>query len=195
MKHAVKGIFAVLIFGLVFWLAWKQYSDFLYQGQKPTRSTQVLNEITQKGVPDFTLKDLSGLEIGPGQFKDKILVINFWASWCNPCVEEFPSLIKLIEHYNGEVVLLAISADHEEVEMVNFINAFGFKNKSIHVMWDKEQNVAKKYGTFVLPESYILTYDNKFVRKIAGVDDWASKYALEFFDELIKGKETTTDEK
>jgi thiol-disulfide isomerase/thioredoxin len=160
----------------------------LNQGRRPPPETQILNEIDKNGIPDFVLKDLAGLDISPKNFAGKLVVINFWASWCDPCVAEFPSLMKLLEKYKGDVVLLAISADYERKDIDSFLKAFKVNSPNLHVMWDKDFEVAKKFGTSRLPESYILGRDGRLIRKVAGVDDWASKDAFEFFKELIDKK-------
>lgn len=187
MRH-LKGILAVSIVAAIMWLGWSIYRDFLYQGQKPPESTLILNEIKEKGIPDFELLDIKGKSIKLSDHKDKVVIVNFWASWCDPCVEEFPALMKLVDHFNGKIVLLAISADHSEEDMHNFLNAFKAESHNLVVMWDKEQIVAKKFGTEILPESYILGYNNELIRKVAGVDDWSSPYAKEFFASLIEGE-------
>ncbi len=185
MKH-VKGLLAVLIAAAIMWMGWSYYRDFLYQGQKPPEGTLKLNDLSQQGLPDFELQDTRGQSIRLSDFKDKVVIVNFWASWCDPCVEEFPSLMNLIEHFDGKVKLLAISADKEKEDMENFLKAFSATSPHLIVMWDKEQKVAKSFGTTVLPESYILGYDNKLIRKVAGVEDWATPYAKEFFESLIE---------
>lgn len=187
MSH-LKGLLVVLFAGGIMWMGWSYYRDFLYQGQKPTQSTQVLNEIERKGVPDFELNDVNGKAIQLSTLQDKIVIVNFWASWCDPCVEEFPSLMALLKEFPKEVVLLAISADYNMEDMNNFLKAFKAEGPNLHVLWDKDQKVAKSYGTTVLPESYILGYNNKLIRKVAGVDDWSSPYALDFFRNLIAEK-------
>jgi cytochrome c biogenesis protein CcmG/thiol:disulfide interchange protein DsbE len=184
-----KGTLAVLIAMTAFVLIWQRYYDFLNKGRRPPESTQILNEMEKTGLPEFKLKDLKGVETSLSQFKGKIVVINFWASWCAPCVSEFPSLMKLIAKYKGEIVLLAVSADYEEKDIETFLKAFKVNDPNVHVMWDKDQEVAKKYGTFKLPESYIVARDGKLIRKVTGVDDWSTTEAFEYFADVIAGKE------
>jgi cytochrome c biogenesis protein CcmG/thiol:disulfide interchange protein DsbE len=184
MKH-IKALIAVILVGSVMWFFWSKYSDFLYRGQLPTPATQILNKMEESGVPDFTINDIHQNEVKLSQFKDSIVILNFWASWCDPCIEEFPSLLQLIDKYNGKVKLIAISADNNVDDLNNFLKAFKAESPNLIVAWDKDQIVAKKYGTTVLPESYILGLDNKLIRKVAGVEDWSSPYAIEFFDNLI----------
>lgn len=188
MKHAIKGLLAVAILGVVLWAGWARYRNFLYQGSLPSEGTLRLNEMEKSGVPQFSILDIHGKEISLKDFKDQIVIINFWASWCDPCVQEFPSLLRLIEHFKGKVVLLAISADHTESDLRTFLKAFKAEADHVYVMWDKDQSIAKKYGTQVLPESYILGYNNKLIRKIAGVDTWDSPDAITFFSSLVEMK-------
>ncbi len=146
---------------------------------------KVLNEIEKTGVPQFELEDLTGKKVKLKDYADKVVLINFWASWCEPCVDEFPTLIKLIKHFKGEMVLLAVSADYTESDMKNFIKAFDIDDPFIKVMWDKDKTVATSFGTKILPETYVLGHNLKLERKIIGVDQWFSTEALEFFQAII----------
>ena len=184
MNPAVKGLLVVLLIAGGLGAAWMKYSDFLARGQKPPASHEILLEMEKNGVPDFSLNDLEGHPVALSDFKDKIVVINFWASWCEPCIEEFPSMIQLVDEMKGELVLLAISADYEREDIDPFLKAFKVDSPHIKVMWDKDQEVAKKYGTFKLPESYIIGKKGELIRKVAGVEDWATPEAIEFFKGL-----------
>lgn len=187
MKHSLKGLVAVVVLSAVMGVGWKAYRDFLTQGSRPSESVIRLNEIEKNGVPDFTLTDVAGETVHLSDFKDRMVIINFWASWCNPCIEEFPSLISLINKYKGKIVLLAISGDNTESDLLSFLKAFHVKSPHIKVMWDKDLKVAGLYGTKVLPESYILGPNQQLIRKVAGVDKWDSSDALSFFEEQLGG--------
>lgn len=186
MKHAIKGLIAVLVLGGVLYFGWLKYKSFLTRGQRPPEGTLKLNAMEKNGVPDFTIKNLAGEEITLSKYKGKIVIVNFWASWCEPCVKEFPSLIRLLKQYPDELVLLAISADYTLEDLTGFAKAFKVSEvPNFIVMWDNEKKVADKFGTEVLPESYIIGKDGKLVRKVAGVEDWDSAMAIEFFKQLL----------
>ncbi len=185
MRHGLNGMIAVVFAGAIMWLGWWKYQDFLTQGSRPPPGTQKLNEMEVEGVPDFSIEDLDGNRVELSDFKNKIVILSFWASWCEPCVQEFPSLVNLIKEMKGDVLLLAISADHTLEALQAFIKAFDAKDPNIKIMWDKSQRVAGLYGTEILPESYILGYQNKVIRKIAGVDKWDGPQAISFFKELV----------
>lgn len=202
MRHGLNGMIAVAFAAGIMWLGWWKYQDFLTQGSRPPPGTQKLNEMEAEGVPDFSIEDIDGNRVELSDFKDKIVILSFWASWCEPCVQEFPSLVHLIKEMKGDVVLLAISADHSLEALQAFIKAFDAKDPNIKIMWDKSQRVAGLYGTEILPESYILGYQNKVIRKIAGVDKWDGPQAISFFKELVElrnpkikeGTDTDTEE-
>lgn len=188
LSPAFKATTVVLALVVVLWLIWQRYADFLSQGQRPPEAVLKLNKIEKDGLPGFSVKTLKGEEISLAKFTGKLVILNFWASWCDPCVAEFPSLLKLLNKFNGEIVLLAISADYEEKDIQTFLKAFGAENPNLFVAWDKELEVGKKFGTEKLPESYIIGRDGHLIRKVAGVDDWSSSDAFDFFTDLLRKK-------
>lgn len=134
----------------------------------------------------FSARDLNGALLEPSQFKDKVLIVNFWASWCGPCVEEFPSLLKLIEAYKEKVVLLAISGDNDEAAIHSFLKNYKLEGLPIRVAWDYDGSIAKLYQTYKLPESYIFKRENIFYRKIEGVKNWHSPAFIKTFEGLVQ---------
>ena len=182
----IKSSFIVLVLSVFLYFFWNKYSEFLTQGSRPSEAILKLKEMEEKGVPSFNLQDISGNQVSLSQFKDQALILNFWASWCEPCVDELPSMIKLVKHFKGKVVLLAVSADESLQDLEEFLKAFRIKGPHIKVIWDKEMLIARKFGTEVLPESYILGRDNRLHKKVSGELKWDSLEAISFFEELIK---------
>jgi thiol-disulfide isomerase/thioredoxin len=161
------------------------YWGFLTRGMSPPEGTQILNRLEKDGVPNFSLPDLSGKTVSLADYKGKILLLNIWATWCAPCVKEFPSMKGLVEHFKGEVAILAVSHDKSREDIDSFIKTFGGLPEDFVVVWDKDKTVAKMFGTEVLPETYILGKDQHVIRKIAGETVWNEPMALEFFKELL----------
>lgn len=182
MRAAVVVVAVAIFLGLL----WVRYDSFLSQGQRPPEAAQILNQIEKTGLPKFSIKGLDGAELSLEKFKGKVVILNFWASWCDPCIAEFPSLLTLIKKFKGDVVLLAISADYELRDIETFLSAFKLKDPHVYVAWDKDLEVAKKFGTYKLPESYIIGRRGDLVRKIAGVDDWSTPDAIEYFRALVQ---------
>ena len=186
MKHFVKGLIAVAIFAVVLGIGWMRYHAFLTAGMEPTAGTKKLNELEANGVPDFELTDLKGNPVKLSQFADRTVILSFWASWCEPCVEEFPSMVKLVEFFKGKIVLLAVSADKSQGDIESFLKPFGSKlPKDVVIVWDKDKKVAEQYGPEALPESFILGKGLKILRKVAGSENWYAPGAVQLFNDIV----------
>lgn len=195
MSPRLRAIAAVLICAAALFFAWNKYYEFINSGRRPPQSSLILNELEKSGVPDFTMQEFGREPISLSQFRGKIVIVNFWASWCEPCVTEFPSLQKLVAHFKDDIVMIAISGDYEESDIKTFIKAFKVSDPNIHITWDKDQEVAKKFGTFKLPESYLIGRKGELIRKVSGVDNWYSPEAISFFETLVKGEGVSPENK
>jgi len=176
MNHKKLGafIFAVTMIGL---------SIALIIWQKSTRDLKSENvsgigrylELKDKKIKPIKVETLNGKDFDLSKFEGKEVIINFWASWCAPCVEEFPSFIKLLKKQKGNIIILAVSLDKEENDIKNFIEGFQLKdtNLDIYFSWDKDRELATYFGTQLLPESYLLDSKHIIRRKIIGITDWA----------------------
>jgi thiol-disulfide isomerase/thioredoxin len=180
-----KGLLGALVTAGILAIPISYYLSFLTRGMRPSASTLRLNEIEKNGVPDFTFADLNGKPVSLSQFKGMPVIVNLWASWCGPCVKEFPSLKRLVEHYRGKLVVIAISHDHSRDDLDSFIKTFGKVPPEFVILWDKERKSGELFGTDQLPETYILNKDHKLVRKIAGEQLWDEPRALEFFSGVL----------
>lgn len=178
---SLKGLLGVAITAAILAIPISYYWDFLNRGRRPPPSTLRLNQMEKEGVPDFTLPDLKGNPVSLHQFRGKPVLINLWASWCAPCVKEFPSLKRLVEHYKGRLSVLAVSHDNTKDDLESFIKAFGEVPKDFVIVWDKDRKTGELLGTEELPETYILNKDGKLIRKVAGEQVWDEPMALQFF--------------
>ncbi len=124
----------------------------------------------------FSLQELRGTPV----------LVSFWASWCAPCVEEFPSLISMLNHFNGRIKMIAVSADSDEEALDRFLERFDGYHKDVIHIWDKTLSIAMSYGTEVLPESYFFKADHKLVRKFSGAESWDHPQMLSYLSSKIK---------
>lgn len=139
-----------------------------------------------QSAPAFTLPRIGGGEYSLSEVKDKIILVNFWASWCEPCTREFPSLLKLVQKLEGRVELVAISIDSRKGDVENFLKAFDGHGPYLSVLWDPANRIAGLYGTDQYPETYILDRDHRLVRKISGMEDWSRPDILFFLRHLAQ---------
>lgn len=188
VKSAIVA--GIAIVGIYTWYR-SSYSKLTVN--RPPSQFELVDRMEKEGVPDFSLKRLDGSDLKLSDFRGKVVVINFWASWCNPCVEEFPSMLKLAEHYNGKLVILAVSTDELKSDIVAFVKAFGLPKKGFEVVWDEKRTIMSKYDIEKIPESFLVGKDGKLIRKILGSEDWSSKDALAYFDGLINESVSTQE--
>jgi thiol-disulfide isomerase/thioredoxin len=143
-------------------------------------------------IPAITLKDLQGKQILIDDFNDRVVILNFWASWCEPCIKEFPSMLKLIKEYQGKVILIAVSNDDSIMDVIGFLKKFkkNFKTELaspyLYIAWDDEQRIASQWFNIIkFPESIIIDKKQNMVKKIAGGIDWLNPQIKSFLDSLL----------
>jgi peroxiredoxin len=121
-------------------------------------------------APDFTITADNGRIITPTNFGGRLLVLNFWATWCQPCVEEVPSLDQFAKEMAGSgVVVLGVSMDTNPKLYHDFLSR---SHVSFMTARDPAAKISQDYGTFKYPESYIIDSKGKVVQKIIGATDW-----------------------
>ena len=121
-------------------------------------------------APDFTVTTDHGRTITRENFGGKVLVLNFWATWCPPCIEETPSLNAFARTYGPQgVVVLGVSTDRNEKLYRQFVQMY---NVGFETARDPESNIPASYGTFQLPETYIIDRSGKVVEKVISNQNW-----------------------
>lgn len=143
--------------------------------------------IAGKAEEDFPL-ELSGKAIHLSDLKGKVVVLNFWASWCPPCIEETPALNRLqkyIESRNGMV--LGISADEDDDAYRKFLpkESVVFPTYRDPGVRGSSSPIAVKYGTTVYPETYVIDRHGKLARKFIGMQQWDSPDMFAYFDAVL----------
>lgn len=137
------------------------------------REAACLDAAPQVGklAPSFTLADVNGKKVSLSDYSGKVILINFWATFCGPCKAEMPSLNNLFLAFkNDGLVVLAISTDDSEKPVQSFI-----KEKAIafSVLMDKDQEVYfDQYGVLGLPTSFLIDRDGIIRDKIRGERIW-----------------------
>jgi thiol-disulfide isomerase/thioredoxin len=186
MKKAAVVVFTILGLVLIAILA-----------ERATRITpQVANsvakpDLTSRGrpEPEVTLKDLDDRDVALSQYKGKVVLVNFWATWCEACNAEIPSLIAMDQKYGQKgLVIVGISMDEEGRRVVGpFIDKTRFDVDGQKVPLDYRilvgnEDAADKFGGLIgLPTSFLISRDGRQVKRITG---------LTGYDEFAKAVES-----
>ena len=188
MKRII-GLFIVVGISLGAGILYQSMNE--WETQKVPQAYAVLDDLENKGIyqgSDMVFKTLDEGNFKLASLKGKVVVLSFWATWCEPCVEEFPSFIKLLDTYPEDVVLVAISHDYGKQEVIDFVAAFDGQRENMILTMDEGKKLSEAFAVDRLPEGFIFDKQGKLRKKIMGIQDWATPSALSYFQSLIEEK-------
>ncbi len=132
-------------------------------------------------APGFTVQD-ADRKVSLDEFRGKVVVLNFWATWCPPCIEEMPSLAQMQQKMKGKgVEVLAISVDADQGAYQDFLKVH---NVDLLTVRDPDQKSNNLYGTFKFPETYIIDRHGVLRRKFIGAIDWGTPEIVDYLSKL-----------
>jgi cytochrome c biogenesis protein CcmG, thiol:disulfide interchange protein DsbE len=132
-------------------------------------------------APDFTVQDAAH-KVTLSQLKGQVVVLNFWATWCPPCVEEMPSLVQMQQKMKDKgVTVLAVSVDVDDGAYRKFLQDHSVNLLAVR---DADQKSNELYGTFKFPETYIIDRNGVVRRKFIGAVDWTEPDVMEYLGKL-----------
>jgi len=132
-------------------------------------------------APEFTVQTESGRTVSVPNFGGKLLVLNFWATWCPPCIQETPSLSEFARQYASKgVVVLGISVDKDEKAYRAFLQRF-----KPAFLTAREFKSHEDYGTYMYPETYIIDASGKVLRKYMEPVNWMSPDTTSYINSLL----------
>ena len=141
------------------------------------------DEMIGKKAPDFTLADMKGAKISLREFKGKVVLLNFWATWCPPCKAEIPSMNRAFRMFSDKgLVILAVSSDRSKDHIERFMARMPLE---FTVLPDPENEIAKIYKVFALPTSFLIDRDGMITKRVFGGREWDSAESLDTFRALI----------
>jgi thiol-disulfide isomerase/thioredoxin len=135
---------------------------------------------------DFQYETLSQKKESFYDFKNKVIIVNFWASWCGPCLEEVPSLMALAEAHPQQIQLIAISADDARKDIDVFLKAFPhFTSENRSLTWDAKRSLRQLFRVSRFPETYIFDRNHVLRKHVVGAVDWRSSEVQNFVQGLF----------
>ncbi|MEE8278577.1 MAG: redoxin domain-containing protein [Thermoanaerobaculia bacterium] len=158
MNRTVLLVGLLLITPLLIFLALSFRSD----------PTVIESPLIGKPAPSFTLEDLDGRVIGLEDLRGRPVVLNFWATWCQPCVVEHPVLLAGARHYAGQVEFLGVIYQDQPELIRGFFEQRGAWGPALI---DPEVEVAIAYGVYGAPETFFIDADGIIVEKVTGLLD------------------------
>jgi len=144
-----------------------------YSGSRPPR--------IGTSAPEFTVQD-PDRSVRLSDFRGQIVVLNFWATWCPPCIEEMPSLVEMQRRMKAKgIMVVAVSVDVDQGAYLQFLKEH---NVNLLTVRDAGQKSNALYGTFKFPETYIIDRNGVMRRKFIGAVDWTAPDITEFLARL-----------
>lgn len=170
-------------FGIVFLL-----TALLFTSCDNSTSQQPASQggLVGKPAPDFTLLDMQGQQVSLSQFRGKVVILNFWATWCPPCRQEMPSMERLYRDFKEkDMVILAVNVDENGKQAVReFLQKMPY---SFPILLDSKNIAQNSYGVFRLPESFVIDRNGVVIEKIIGARNWLSGPTFNLIDFLLNG--------
>ena len=134
-------------------------------------------------TPELSLSDSKGREWKLADARGKVVILNFWASWCEPCRAEMPSLQSLADLYGSELLVLAVNFKERDPKVAQFAQAAGL---SLPMPMDRDGAVAARWGVKVFPSSIVIARDGKARWRVTGEVDWTGRDAARWLEPLLK---------
>jgi len=154
--------------------------------KKKEETVAVVGEVREKKpAPEITVNSLTNVPLKLSSLKGKVVLLNFWATWCPPCREEMPSMMKLNSAMAGKPFqMVAVSIDEGGVpEIESFFKTSGY---SLPTYTDIDGAAVKAYGITGVPESFVIDKNGILVKKVIGPLAWDAPETITFLEGLMK---------
>jgi peroxiredoxin len=138
-------------------------------------------------APDFSLPDLGGKKVRLREFRGKVVFLNFFATWCEPCREEMPAMERLYRIYKDRgLVMLAVAIREDARSVRSFTQGLQL---SFPALLDEDGSVAYTYGIRPVPTTYLIGRDGKILSRGFGAREWDSRDARQYISSLLDGQQ------
>jgi len=139
-------------------------------------------------APPISLVDLAGNTVSLSEFAGRLVLVNLWATWCEPCLREMPSLERMQSRLGDKITVLAISEDRGGSKTVEpFINKLGLKSFKIYL--DPKSEAGRAFKVSGLPTSFLIDRVGRVLGRVEGAAEWDSPKLLEVLKSVLGGEE------
>jgi thiol-disulfide isomerase/thioredoxin len=137
-------------------------------------------------APVVSLTEPAGATVNLSDFKGKLVLVNFWATWCEPCLREMPSIERLQSHVGDSIAVLAVSEDRGGSKAVEpFIEKLGLKSVKIYI--DPKSAVGRAFEVRGLPTSFLIDGEGRMAGRVEGAAEWDSPNIMAIIDRMLSG--------
>lgn len=135
----------------------------------------------------FVLPDLTDIHRDLNDYQQPIRIVNFWATWCPPCVHEMPSMNRLKAHFSGHLEIVAVNLGEAPETVKAFAKQYEL---DFPILLDPQKTTAKAWQVYAFPTSYVLNAEGEIVLAVAGGIDWMDGEVIEALQAMLQGKKS-----
>jgi len=183
-------IFSILILCFIFLSCFPNKAQAQVQAQLPEETISLLRSariqpLSQPEDPhNFSLQTLDGAISTLSAYKGKVVILNFWATWCPPCRVEMPSMETLYQRYkNRGLEMLAVNLQENPDAVRSFIQEHGY---TFPIPLDRNGAVGSRYGISAIPTSLIIDKEGKIIGRVVGSIYWDTPQVFDVFEALLR---------
>lgn len=149
-----------------------------YWGAPNAQPSSSVAPALSSAVVDFEFTDIHEVPRKLSDYRGKIVFLNFWATWCTPCVTEMPDLLEMARRGGNDIVLLGVSVDQETETVQKFLDRISGDDalpENVVFALDPDLKISlEQFGSEMFPETFIIGPNGNILRKVTGVIDWLS---------------------
>lgn len=145
---------------------------------------KVLPEADRSPAPAFVTKNLDSDDVTLEDYKGKVVLLHFWATWCAPCIEEMPHMEELWKTYKDkDLIVVAVTVQEEPNGQIRaFVEKAGI---SFPILLDTDGKISEMYELSAMPSSYLISRDGKLAGRIKGTEDWSKPEVKQQIENLL----------
>jgi len=178
----MKGYFVILFTAAFFTLL--SPSTSLGQWQEAFQKLGLAPEADPHPAPRFLSTTPNGKKMGTDEIQGKLVLLNFWATWCPPCRLEMPSMEKLYQEFKGDgLEIVAVNFMENEKPIRSYLKESGI---TFPVLLDKKGEIAQRFGVHALPVTFLISRNGNLLAKSMGYKDWHAQKTRKFFKSFLK---------
>ena len=175
-------LFAIFVFALP--LAQSKEAPLSTDEKKVLKKLRITPATQWIEAHDFAGKMMDAKSVNLQDYRGRFVLLNFWATWCSPCLKEMPDLENAYNEMGQEkLVVLAVGMGESVKKIKAFFNKYGF---TFPLLADNRMKITKLYGVRNIPVTYLIDPDGVVLGRALGVRDWASPDLLAFIDSRLK---------